>query len=321
MEPQKRDSTGKFLPRKKVNQIETDPEETTSEDHEQQTQITTPMSDLNNDITEEHETVEQTTSEGPSLSPTSSNSLLDDMLMETDKDNEEEREEDFEEEESEEEASQEEPKTNIPPKKDFAQKLSDTITTEAEDWENPQDRKKAASAEALLKVTVGSMALGFLGQVIEGDYSPEAEMRYTPSEERQEAIRKPYAKVLELKKRTKPLNPKGELISALVLTVIPIAVNAFKRRKQKQEHEEMKLQIETLKKQLAEAQKNNSTTTQTETSSENNTTKQTTSEEPAAKQNNKKPFMKTVHNPNGAGRHPNNCSCYKCTQKRLKKTG
>lgn len=169
------------------------------------------------------------------------NSFMDDLLTPTDKDGKvnEVNEDDPEEEEEEESEEGQQPNTNTqtpPEKKNIATKVVDALA-------DPQlpikeisnaDRMRKANATATLYTETYALGLQTTGQIISGDWSVENEARYAISEERKKNIIEPWADLLYIKSKTgEPASPGAGLAGAMIMSVIPVVVNAFRDRKNK----------------------------------------------------------------------------------------
>lgn len=186
-----------------------------------------------------------------------STSMLDDLMSETDKDNEPENENesdeyknDFSSDETPNESYTENPQSKV---NDLGDKLTDTLQNEGNDWQNPTDFKKMCAVNAMMYVEAGSILLSFIGQLISGDWSVEGENKYMPSEERRKLIRSPLAKKFELNKNKNPKTPLSALITAILFTIIPIVLIAFKDRKKRKELEIMNIENIKLRNDLQNA--------------------------------------------------------------------
>ncbi len=239
----------------------------------------------------------------------SSDSMLNDLMGETDKDSEPENNSDNDllndlnsdtEIKTETSSQSTEPKTETT----TSDKIYDTLTTDNEDWQNPSDFRKMCAVNAMMYVEGGAILLSFIGQLISGDWTPEGEKRYTPSEERRKLIRNPLAKKFELNKDHSKSTPTGALITAIIFTILPIVIIAFKDRKSRIEMEKQNIENIRLKKELQFANDEiNAIRSQGV-----NIPKQTEGQI-------KKPLSKFLHK---RGRHKKDCDCEKCNMKRMK---
>lgn len=165
-----------------------------------------------------------------------SSSMLDDLMSETDKDNEPENEipddENYEEDIN---SMDDEGQPSSSKIDELGDKLTDTLQSGEQDWQNPTDYKKMCAVNAMMFVEAGAILVSFLGQLISGDWSTESEKKYMPSEERRKLIRNPLAKKFELNKNKSTKTPMSALITAILFTIIPIILIAFKDRKKANE--------------------------------------------------------------------------------------
>lgn len=244
----------------------------------------------------------------PEIQTLNSSSMLDDLMTETDKDsepvneNENNIENDLLNDVSEDQKETFAENTEQTKTEKLGDKLTETLTTDGEDWQNPSDFRKMCAVNAMMYVEGGAILLSFIGQMISGDWSAEGEKKYTPSEERRKLIRAPLAKKFELNKDHSKTTPTGALITAIVFTIIPIVIVAFKDRKQRVKNETLNIENLKLKNDLvntnAELERLRSTTTNT------------------ANVNIPKPMDKFIIKTRG--RHKNDCQCDKCNLKRTK---
>lgn len=186
-----------------------------------------------------------------------SDSMLNDLMGETDKDSEPVNEnidsgDDLLNDIQTEEKISEKTDSSLPPNTEstIGDKIHDTLTTEGEDWQNPSDFRKMCAVNAMMYVEGGAILLSFIGQMISGDWTSEGEKRYYPSEERRKIIRAPLAKKLELNKDHSKTTPTGALITAIIFTVLPIIIIAFKDRKARIEAEAKNIENAKLRKEL-----------------------------------------------------------------------
>lgn len=239
-----------------------------------------------------------------------SNTMLDDMLIETDKDNEPEHHRDeldemFDKEQEKENdsyTSDDNSTTVQGDKPNLADKVSSAITDDEQDWQNPTDFKKMCSVNAMLYVEGGAILLSFIGQMISGDWTKEGESKYSPSEERKKLIRAPLAKKFELNKDTSKRTPTGALITAIIFTVLPVVIVAFKDRKKRVQLEAQNIEIQKLKEQNLVL-----------TNSVTHLQKSSTIPVVRTEGSTLTPFIVKTR-----GRHKLNCQCDKCNLKRAK---
>lgn len=253
----------------------------------------------------------------PVLQTQDSQSMLADLMSETDKDNQEENPNDtdsdfnFEHEEnSGNETSEHVSETQA--EKNITDKLHETITSEGEDWENIHDFRKMCSINAMMYVEGGAIFLSFIGQLISGDWSKEGETKYMPSEERRKLIRNPLAKKFELNRNRKKSSPMGAMITAIIFTVLPIIIVAFKDRKSKIDREIKEIENNKLKEELEKA---NAVIAglrvNAEPSNTHGTNMNNSHDEKIASSYLDKRLEKR-------GRHKKDCDCDKCNLKRMK---
>lgn len=257
--------------------------------------------------------IPETVSAPQQVETLSSSSMLDDLMTSTDKDNESSNETDEIEFEDQTENTSEETTTNTSSTAseqtatNIGDKIHDTLTTEGEDWQNPTDFKKMCQVNAMMYVEGGAILLSFIGQMISGDWSAEGEKKYTPSEERRKLIRAPLAKKFELNKDRSNKTPTGAMITAIIFTIIPIVIVAFKDRKARVEAEAQNIENLRLKNELNKA---NEIIT-------------------SLHQNNPVSHSPSISKPNetltgfspkvlGRGRHKKDCGCEKCMLKKMK---
>lgn len=322
----KRDSKGRFVKKSKVDKKNINPSPTLEIPAQDPEILEVPKEDPNEvPKTPIMQTQEIPVSPAPAVP---SNSLLDDLMKKTDKDieaaeiiDEEEREEESEGNEDEEQQPQEEKKQSTQQntssnksgeRKSIVDKIEDVITSEADEWENPGDRRKMAAAKALFHVETGSMFMGFLGQLISGNWDDED--KYTPSEKRKEAILKPLTKVYEIQKTKKNESPTKALWAAIILTFIPIIISATKDRQRKIKMEKQKLENDKLKEDLAKANE----TIKSMADTGNLSYKKAPVNDEKKTDNNVVEFDGKVKLTKD-GTHRKNCVCEKCQSKRLRK--
>lgn len=169
------------------------------------------------------------------------NSFMDDLLVATDKDGKvnevnEDDPEDEEEEEGGDEPGQQNTTDNPDQKKNVATKVVDALIDKNVPLKeiSNADRMRKANATATLYTETYALALQTTGQVISGDWSVENEARYAISEERKKNIIEPWADLLYIKSKTgEPASPGAGLAGAMIMSVIPVVVNAFRDRKNK----------------------------------------------------------------------------------------
>lgn len=238
-----------------------------------------------------------------------SQSMLDDLMTETDKDGDEDNYDVDDDNDLFAEGENAEPSTPGSTEKPIGEKLTDTITSDGEDWQNPTDWRKMCAVNAMMFVEGGAIFLSFIGQLISGDWSKEGETKYMPSEERRKLIRNPLAKKMEMNKNRKKSSPMGAMITAIIFTVLPIIIIAFKDRKAKIDKEIKELENIKLREEL---EKSNLVITQLR-SNINNITPQSN---PVAY---KAPTG--FNRVEKRGRHKKDCDCDRCNLSRMKTKG
>lgn len=248
------------------------------------------------------------------LKTVDSDSMLHDLLIDTDKDIEPGKDKDimdeqFEREQEKDNYEQAEEKfetennsaePNLNEKENLVDKIGKTINSESEDWQNPTDFKKMCAVNAMLYVEGGAILLSFLGQAISGDWSKEAEEKYSPSEERKKLIRAPLAKKMELNRDQSKRTPTGAMITAIIFTALPIIIVAVKDRKNRKKMEIQNIELIRLREQNSQLTNAFNELQQTKVA-------------PTYKEPIHSPFIVKTR-----GRHKKDCSCDKCNLKRTK---
>lgn len=257
----------------------------------------------------------------------SSSSMLDDLQAETDKDNEPANEFDEFDDEPTETSDSSEPASNSSigneDKPGIGEKIHETLTSESSDWQNPGDWKKMCAVNAMMYVEGGAIFLSFLGQLISGDWTPEGEKKYMPSEERRKLIRNPLAAKLSLNKQRKQSSPTGAMWTAIIFTILPIIIIAFKDRKAKIKSKQDELEMAALKSELEKSKsiiaglQINAQPAMNHTSTPLSTSNIQTNNSQVSKSANSYLDSRIEKR----GRHKKDCDCDKCNLRRMSTKG